>query len=372
MYFAAAPTTNLIVDPIIIANVVGTPTVETNNEIIYTTASNELRINGTGFLGVKKVDLYFNPPLFKDIAYQMVSAFPLVRNEVVLRLRGGYSWRDEPGPLSVVGIDTGGGAVKLNGEEGIRVAEVQADLELHGATVETTATQQLIYHDEPNIMIAGAKFNPLGNTLRFANGILGKGVNYTITATTDSSISMRLVLGSQWRKNVENLPGYLTLLAINAGEGFVAVGPTNAAKGRDVATVFERPNIHSSDTQLKRTQSHELHVKGAGFTKVLGKTQLRFSPPLVEGTDYTIIVIDREELEVTLLDRRSWREDDGPLMITAINTRGDDAGWVVVGGANGVHVAGVVNDVDAEVSGNVILSIVSISLLPHLFIVDLL
>jgi hypothetical protein len=235
----------------------------------------------------------------------------------------------------------------------VRVAEVQADLDLHGVTVETSAPNQIIYHDEANVVVTGTGFNPLGNTLRFANGILGKGVNFTTVSTSDTSISLRLTPGSFWRKNVENLPGYLTLLAVNAGEGFVAVGPTNAAKGRDVATVFERPSVYSSNTKLYRTHSHELHVKGVGFAKVLAKPQLKFSPPLVEGTDYSIQVIDRTELEVTLIDGRSWRTDPGPLTITAVNTRGDEAGWVKVGGELGVHIAEVVEDIDSDVTGGV-------------------
>jgi hypothetical protein len=351
--FAANPTKNLLVEPVIVANVLATPSVEENDDIIYTTASNELRINGTGFIGAKRVDLYFNPPIYKEVGYEVVSPFPLVKDQVVLRLRHGYKWRDEPGPLAVVGVDTGGGPVKLNGEDGVRVAEVQADLDLHGVTVETSAPQQLIYHDEANIIITGTGFNTQGNTLRWANGILGKGVNYTTVATSETSIQLRIVPGSHWRKNVENLPGYLTLLAVNAGEGFVAVGPTNAAKGRDVATVFERPNIYSSNTKLYRTHSHELHIKGVGFTKVLAKTQLRFVPVLTEGLDYKINVIDRTEMEVTLLDGRRWRNDDGPLTITAINTRGDEAGWVSIGGENGVHVAEIVDDIDADVTGGI-------------------
>jgi hypothetical protein len=351
--FESNPSKNLLPEPVIVANVIPTPTVNENNDIIYTTASNELRINGTGFVGVKKVDLYFQPPLYKEVGYEIVSPFPLSKDTVVLRLRHGYKWREEPGPLAVIGVDTGGGPVKLNGDDGVRVAEVQADLDLHGVTVETTAPTQIIYHDDPNVVITGTGFNPLGNTLRFANGILGKGVNFTTVSTSESSISLRLVPNSFWRKNVENLPGYLTLLAVNAGEGFVAVGPTNAAKGRDVATVFERPNIYSSNTKLYRTHSHELHIKGVGFPKVLAKPQIKFSPPLVEGTDYKISVIDRTEMEVTLIDGRSWSPNTGALTITAINTRGDEAGWVKVGGELGVHIAEVVDDIDADVTGGV-------------------
>jgi hypothetical protein len=149
----------------------------------------------------------------------------------------------------LVGVDTGGGPVKLNDEDGIQVANVQEDLELHDVTVQATATEQLIYHDEAKVYIKGSGFNPNGNTLRFSNGILGKSVNYTIKSTTSDLITLSLSPESNWRKNVENLPGYLTLLAVNAGEGFVAVGPTNSAKGRDIATVFERPTVYSDQVR---------------------------------------------------------------------------------------------------------------------------
>ena len=352
--FESDPKKNLLPDEVIIANVLATPTVtEDDDKIMYQTATNELRINGTGFMGNMKVDLYFKPPLFKEVAYEIISPFPLSSEQVVLRLRHNHKWREEPGPLYVVAVDTGGGPVKLNGEAGVKIADVQADLDLHTITVQATATEQVIYNDDSRITIKGSGFNPSGNTLRFANGILGKGLNYTTKSTTDETITLTLVPGSHWRKNVENLPGYLTLLAVNAGEGFVAVGPMNSGKGKDIATVFERPDVYSSQTKLFKTHSHELHITGIGFTNVLSQTQLKFEPPLTEGDDYTLKVIDRTNLEITLVDGRKWRKDSGPLIVKAINTRGDDGGWVNLDEPNGVHVAEVVEDIDAEDTGGV-------------------
>ena len=132
----------------------------------------------------------------------------------------------------------------------------------------------------------------------------------------------------------------MTLLAVNAGEGFVSVGPMNAQKGKNIAIVFERPNVFSSNTKLYRTHSHELHVKGAGFTKVLSKVQIKFDPALEEGEDYSVKVISREEMEITLLAGKGWRDDVGPLKIMGINTRGDETGWVPMD----VHVADIIND----------------------------
>lgn len=346
---------NLLPDPIIVAQVLNTPSVKGSSEnVIFQTATNELRINGTGFIGSKAVNFYFKPPLDKEIAYEDVTPYPLQKEQIVLRLRHGYSWREEPGALSVIGVDTGGGPVKLDGESGVQVAEVQSNLDLHSVTVDATANQQLIYATDSELLISGTGFNPVGNTLRFANGLLGNSVNYTTKASTDTSISLRLVPGSLWRKNFENLPGALTLLAVNAGQGFIAVGPTNSGKGRDVAMVFERPEVYSGTKKLYRTHSHELHIQGTGFPLASSsfKPVLKFNTPLKEGVDYTLRVVSRTDLELTLLDGRAWRSEPGFLSVVSINTRGDEAGWVSFNG-DGVHVAEVLEDIDADKTGGI-------------------
>lgn len=352
--FANNPDKNLLAEPVIVAQVLSAPSVNGNDDILYQTASNELRINGTGFIGAKKVDLYFQPPLVKEVAYEDVTPYPLTKNQVVLRLRHGYSWRETPGALFVIGVDTGAGPVKVDGDAGAKVAEVVDNHDLHSVTVEPTVNEQLVYADEPDITISGNGFNQVGNLLRFANGLLGNNVNYTTISTTENKIKLRLTPGSHWRKNMENLPGALTLVAVNAGAGFVAVGPINSAKGRDVAMVFERPEVHSDQKKIYRRHSHELHIIGQGFPALETgyKVQLKFQPALVENVDYTMRVVDRTELELTLLDGRAWRPDAGSLMVTHINTRGDGAGWVDLPGA-GVHVAEVVEDIDAATTGGI-------------------
>jgi hypothetical protein len=147
--FASDPNHNLLREPVIIANVLTTPTVKPNDGIIYTTATRELRINGGGFQGAKFVDLYFSPPIHNQVGYEAASSFPLQKDQIVLRLRHGFKWRQEPGPLQIVGVDTGAGPIKFAGEDGVPVAVVQADLDLHGVTVENTAQQQVCscWHD---------------------------------------------------------------------------------------------------------------------------------------------------------------------------------------------------------------------------------
>lgn len=354
MYFRSNPKKNLLAEAVIVAQVLNTPTVQENKGILYTTASNELRINGTGFMGSKEVDFYFKPPLVKEVAYEDVTEYPLRSDQITLRLRHGYSWRDDgPGPLYVIGVDLQGGAVRVNGEAGVLVAEVQADLDLHGVTVETTSEEQLLYDDETNLLITGTGFNPIGNTLRWSNGLTGNGVNYTMVRSTENSISLRLNTGSHWRANFVNLPGVLTLLAVNAGEGFVAVGPTNAKKGRDIATIFERPAVYSCMNKVYRTHSHEFHFNGTGFPLLSSgyKPLFRFYPAL-KDSDYTARVVSQQEVEVTLADGAAWRSEPGPLQITHVNTRGDEAGWVALPGS-GVHVAEVLEDVDSATTGGV-------------------
>ena len=96
-----------LAQPEIIANVLFTPNVLPSDRILHMTVSNELRINGTGFIGAKDIDIFFDPPLVKEVAYEIVSEFPCAKDEIVLRLRHGYEWRKTAGPLLVKGIDTG-------------------------------------------------------------------------------------------------------------------------------------------------------------------------------------------------------------------------------------------------------------------------
>ena len=270
---------------------------------------------------------------------------------MVLRLRYGYQWRESPGGLYVIGVDTGGGPVAINGDNGVEVAEVTENLAGHDITVETHLDDQLLYSDDPELVIYGKGFNEIGNTLRWANSLAGNNVNYTTIYTSATQIKLRLTPDSLWRANNDNLPGALTLLAVNGGDGYVAVGPTNAKKGRDVAMIFERPQVYSNNVNIFRTHSHEFHINGTGFPMASSGfiPKFKFDPPLTLDTDYTMIVISRTEVEITLKDGKAWRADPGPLLIKSVNT---GAGSVSMPG-DGVHVAEVVADVDADNTGGV-------------------
>jgi hypothetical protein len=350
--FASNPDKNLLAEPVTVAQVLSTPTVIATYDRVFMSASKELRINGTGFIGARKVDLDFQPSLVKEVAYEDVTPYPLTENQVVLRLRHSYNWRDSPGPLLVYRVDTGGGVVNAKGDFGAQVANVLDDQDLIPVAVFRTANTQLIYHDQHDIVIVGQRFNPAGTVLRWQNGLLGNNVNYTTVSITNNTIELRLVPGSVWNKSFDKVPAPLSVRAVNTGSGFVAVGPINSNRGCYVATVFERPTVLTNPIKIFRTHSHELHISGSGFPDALSgfKPQFRFSTPLTDTLDYTVKVIGRTEVELTLNDDTAWRKDAGPLVVTAINTRGDAAGWVEV---DSVMVAQVVEDPAAEESGGI-------------------
>lgn len=67
-------------------------------------------------------------------------------------------WAPEPGPLKVVAIDTGAGRLSLKGTDGgVVIAEIQADLEGHGVSVQTHEEMD-IYQSTPTLEISGAGF----------------------------------------------------------------------------------------------------------------------------------------------------------------------------------------------------------------------
>ena len=207
----------------------------------------------------------------------------------------------------------------------------------------------------------GDGFFPGNTTLRWANGLRGKGVNYT-TSTSASPNQLTLLRNTEtdtagkqthkWRNNPKNLPGPLVLLAVNAGAGWVPVGPTEMKKGRTVATVFEDVSIvEHPATQLYQTHSHELWITGTGFTRPSSSpaysTTVTFDRELVVGLDVSVTVYNRTHVYVSLLDGRSWRPEPGPLKVLTVNT---GAGEVVFPGGGKV-VATVVADAAEHASG---------------------
>jgi hypothetical protein len=192
-------------------------------------------------------------------------------------LKTDRKWRSdgEPGPLRLRRIDSGAGALRIDPRfGGVTVAEVQVDLGGHGVTASANPAK-LMYQNAPNLEIKGSGFAHVEQVsnfgpprLRWANGLLGRGVNYTVSTYDDNKLELVLKPGSVWRRNGANLPAPLTLLAADVGSGLVAIGATEARKGIRVATVFECPKVNPQPlTSLFRTHSAQLWITGVGFTR---------------------------------------------------------------------------------------------------------
>lgn len=342
-------TISLLREPVIVANVIAMPKVSVSSRPIYATATPELRINGSGLIGAREVHVEFNPPLKEQEDYELTSALPLTEDCFSVHLVKGKRWRTYPGELFLAKVDTGGGKVVLNGTQGILVANVKADdtenSGLHRLWVSDTSSTQLVYHDESSLIISGTGFNPHnppGTLLRFSNGLTP--ADYTTMITTDTQIALRLRYGHYWYSDLSALPAVLTVSSVDIGDGFVQMGHSFSGMGKDVATVYERPAVYSSSKEIHKTKSSTLTIAGTGFAGSGSDINLIFSPVLRKGLDYTISMVGRNSMQLTLKEGRSWvPAAPGKLYVTAINTRGDPEGWVVLPG-DGVLVAAVVSD----------------------------
>lgn len=346
-------TISLLREPVTIANVIPIPKIQPSDRVLFQTATEEFSVNGTGLLQAREVLLEFTPMLREGEDYEIISRLPLAADSFALHLLKGRAWRATPGPLVLSSIDTGAGPVLLNGAEGLKIGEVRANGAIdEGARplyVEGTAAKQLLYHDDASLIITGRGFNPHGTALRFTNAITL--TQYTTVITTDTQIDLRLKHGQYWFTDLANLPSTLTVAAVDVGSGFVEMGGAYVGKGRDVATVYERPLVHYSGLEIHQTKTLTLTLAGSGFTSSGEDLEIMFNPPLQKRTDYVISMVGRTSMQLTLVGGRRWTPDvvstDGRsgrvLYVTAINTRGDDDGWVVLPGL-GVQVAHVVDD----------------------------
>lgn len=299
------------------AFVIETPSVmQGGDTLLYMNETKNLIINGTGFRP-DATRLGFDPSLKQGVDYRL-----LVKSATCLQLslRMGKQWRSEPGPLKLKFIDTGGGWLRIDAQEGgALVAEVQANLGgAHGVTIDTTVLP--IYQSQQYLTLSGSGFseNMWKNSIRWANGLRGKSINYTITGASESALILKLTPGSKWRGNPANLPGPLTVLAVASGAGFVPVGETALKKGRKVALVYADPKVTANEEKIFQSHTHELWITGTGFTQ--SSTRVRFDPRLELGVDYSLMVFNSTHLRATLIDGMKWAPAPGKLRVTEIDT----------------------------------------------------
>lgn len=366
------PNKELLGEAVPVATVLPTPSiVKRDDKLLYMTGTVRLYVNGTGFRP-KETMFVFDPPLFRDVDYVMEVKSPSV---AMLTLKTGRKWRSDgaPGPLKIKRLTTGAGELRIDAKfGGVTVAEVQADLGAHGVTVETTSDKK-VYQSSPSLMILGSGFNSTGtigggNTLRWANSLRGRGVNYTIDEAHSNQLVLKLSEGSKWRANPANLPGPLTLLAVNAGAGPVPVGATEAKKGRVVATVYADPKIKVvEDRVIARTLDHELWIEGVGFSSK-GETEFDLETVSADGSsttklrpfaDYLLVVFNSTHVRFWLTDGKAWAPegDEATLRCVGLNT---GAGKVpYVSAENPVFLAKVVPDAEHSTGASVTRTVTS-------------
>ncbi len=338
---------NLLRLPLVtVAFVLRTPTVDENpNLTIYRSLSEYLTISGEGWLGgTGKVSLYFSPSIIKDITYEDRTTYPLRSNEITLRLRDTYSWRADPGPLRLVGIDTGAGPVKLLGLDGggVIVAQVVENPDPNTVIVDPTATTQMRYHSHIWLEIHGKNFNfqQLSSSAAFAaantattsrqRGLstnydhirleffppLDRG-NYTITSCSPTRMTLQLKQppGLGWRTDVENLPAPLFLISING----IGVGPNHSRAGVPIATIFESISIDKSDQSIYKSQTRSFNITGKGFPVPSTGYHpiIKFSPEI--AAPYQITVLSRTLLQVSIPDGSNWLARPGSLSLQSFN-----------------------------------------------------
>lgn len=72
--------------------------------------SPQVTLRGENLVGLRNITLFFEFPLSLHADYEFASSFPLASNALTLRLLSpDKQWLSRPGPLRVLGVDTGAG-----------------------------------------------------------------------------------------------------------------------------------------------------------------------------------------------------------------------------------------------------------------------
>eukprot|EP01040_Poterioochromonas_malhamensis_P003459 gene3459-3688_t len=315
---------NHLLEPVVIASVIRTPIVHENPDLtIYRSVSQYLQISGEGLKsGIGKVSLYFSPSIVKDLTYQDSSFYPLHSNEITLRLRETYSWRADPGPLRLVGIDTGAGPVKLLGSDGggVIIAQVVENPDPSTVVVDFSATTQILYHNSWSLTIYGKNLNltnvipAFTRNLSFATRQIALTTNYDhIQLEFFPPLDRGTVCG--WRSDVENLPAPLYLISIND----IGAGPDNSRVGVPIATIFESISVDKSDQIVYRSQTSAFNITGKGFPVPSSGYHPIISFSSTVLASFQVTVFSRSLLQVNIPEGSDWLGSAGYLFLRSVN-----------------------------------------------------
>merc|ERR1719240_1468277 len=190
------------------------------------------------------------------------------RTHMLVRLREGRAWAAQPGPLYVVGMDSGAG--QYEGFKPAAVAHVVPDADSHPSGVEIQRTNSQVLYQTPAIRhleIRGTSLS-VDAQLTFSPP-LTKGVDYKVLRATSDVMVLGLLAGKMWRQTA----GQLMLMSVDAGSG-----PVEMAHGTGivVADVSANPTVATSTARITTSTTRRLSIYGTGFA--IDGTELTLEP----------------------------------------------------------------------------------------------
>ena len=259
------------------------------------------------------------------------------RTHMLVRLREGRAWAAQPGPLYVVGMDSGAGPYE--GFKPAAVAHVVPDADSHPSGVEVQRTNSQVLYQTPAIRhleIHGTSLS-VDAQLTFSPP-LTKGVDYKVLRATSDVMVLGLLAGKMWRQTA----GQLMLMSVDTGSG-----PVEMAHGTGivVADVSANPTVATSTARITTSTTRRLSIYGTGFA--IDGTELTLEP--TSRAAYDVEAVYENEVVLRLREGKSWAAlgsaESMPLVVTKIDTA---AGEYIFQDSNGkpapVTVALVVPD----------------------------
>ncbi len=317
--FITDPEKNLLFSPVKVAQVSTKPIViENSSVILYQSNSNELRISGIGLIGSTSIKLYFNPPLARGIAYDIVSSYPLQDNEIVVRLFKGHRWRELVGPLNILGIDSGGGWNTFSGD-GVTVAMVVTDDDtniLNEVKVFPSTFKLYQSSNQNEVVIYGYGFKQGMNITLSTNLEYGKDYIIHIKSISKCLLQFNSI---KWQYAL----GPLLIKTIIIDKKTYQIGGDN---GIQIAIVMMNPrivNVWPTSIEVisgtiavyQSLGNRQITILGNGFKWGM---KLELYPNLVVNKDYTLDVYSFYRIILKLKDGKKWSNQPGPLLVTQV------------------------------------------------------
>lgn len=276
-------------------------------------SSREIHINGSNLIGTAILNLEFYPSLLKGVAYDDITVYPLVTNQVTLRVRPGYHWGESPGPLLLVGVNSSDSYAKIDGGSGTKCTEVGRDPDI--AKVEIVQSDLRVYqsHLRDKVIIIGKGF-ARNMTLTLSPALQLDG-DCSIQVVSENKLELYLKDGRLWRTE----PGFITVHAAQVGgKNFTFFG----TKGVHIAYVLPDPVIVTSAVIVYKSQSKVIQIRGSGFTNA---TDMKLVLHPTTNDAYSVLDASTGLIRLQLKPGNAWlsslhEETGNSLRILSIDT----------------------------------------------------